>query len=159
MADATDHEKQLLKLEIEKHAHERWWQEDELVNQRTTWLLTTQAVLGTAYGFLLYRIAEVRYSFADPPVANAAHYIDVLLMLTHFLAVIGIGSATMSMAGIFAACRAQYALRNNSPFLGVTPGTTAVGQLVAVGTPVLFIMAWIGSFLLTWLVSDWTPGR
>jgi hypothetical protein len=61
-----DVERNTYKLEANKHTQERWWQEDELVNQRTTWLLTTQGVLGTAYGFLVYRIAEVKYTVVWP---------------------------------------------------------------------------------------------
>lgn len=146
---------QQLNLEIEKHAHERWWHEDELVNQRTTWLLTTQGVLGTAYAFVLYRIAEVRYSLEIPAKFDVCPYIHKLSVFSNFLAAIGIGSSTMSLLGIIAACLAQHALRKKcGNYLGVTRRTTWMGHSVAVWTPILCVVAWMVAW--TWIhFSRW----
>ena len=131
-------------FEIKKHAHERWWHEYELINQRTTWLLTTQGVVGTAYGFILYRIAEVKYGVGDVPAHGPGAFIDSLSMLSDFLSAIGMGSSIMSAIGIYAACAAQKALKRKcGDYLGVTPKTTRMGQTVAVSTPGLCIAAWI----------------
>jgi hypothetical protein len=141
-----DVERDTFKLEANKHAHERWWQEDELVNQRTTWLLTTQGVLGTAYGFLLYRIAEVRYTLELQEKLEAGRFVDELERLAGIVAIIGIGSSGMSFMGILAACIAQHCLsRLHGNILGVNKWTTVAGQAVAVFTPLLCIGAW------TWL--------
>lgn len=130
-------------LEVIRHARERWWQEDELVNQRTTWLLTTQGVLGTAYGFLLYRIAEVEYTVELQEKLEARQYIDALASLAGIVAIIGIGSAIMSFIGILAACLAQHSLSKlYGNKIGVNEVTTVLGQTVAGFTPVLCIFAW-----------------
>ncbi len=150
MADEPGTEaKQSLALEIEKQAHERWWREDELVNQRMTWLLTTQGVLGTAFGFILYRIAEVNYAQEDPPKIDPSSYVDILTLLAKFLVAIGIVSSVMSGIGILAACLAQHSLRKQcGKFLGVTLWTTWMGHLVALFTPILFIFAWNNGAML-----------
>jgi hypothetical protein len=139
----VDFGQETYKLEASKHAHDRWWQEDELVNQRTTWLLTTQGVLGTAYGFLLYRIAEVKYTVELQEKLEAGLYIDALTTLANIVALIGSGSAFVSFIGILAACIAQHSLsklyRKN---LGVTKLTTWTGHAVAAATPLLCILAW-----------------
>jgi hypothetical protein len=150
-ASVTD--QRLITLEIEKHAHDRWWHEDELVNQRTTWLLTTQGVLGTAYGFILYRIAEVTYSLEISLKFNASKYIEALATLANFVVIIGVGSSFFSALGILAACIAQHALRKKcGSYLGVTRRTTIMGQGVALATPFLCMGAWIGSWLY---FQDW----
>jgi hypothetical protein len=157
MADEPDPgpESSSLQFEIKKHAHERWWREDELVNQRMTWLLTTQGVLGTAFGFILYRIAEVNYSLESPPKLYTVHYVNILSLFSNFLVAIGIGSSFMSFMGILAACLAQYSLRKQcGDFLGVTVWTTWMGHLVAVFTPILCVIAWnYGLLLLLILIT------
>lgn len=150
--EASNDKQSHFDFEIQKHAHERWWHEDELVNQRTTWLLTTQGVLGTAYGFVRYRIAEVKYrSLELPQNSDSSLYVDTLSMFSKFLATIGVGSSLMSLLGIFAACLAQNALRQQcGSYLGVTERTTMIGQFVAISTPVLCICAWIVACVYFW---------
>jgi predicted alpha/beta-hydrolase family hydrolase len=131
-------------LEIEKHARERWWHEDDLVNQRTTWLLTTQGILAAGYAFLRYRIAEL---LEGRPLAQIdpfrRNYVGELETLANAIALVGLVSCAVTFLGIFAAVIAQRALAAQYPFvLGVTPGTTATGQLVGLATPVLCATAW-----------------
>lgn len=130
----------------ERHARERWWREDELVNQRTTWLLTTQAVLGTAYGFVRYRIAEItHWDFAKGPIDYVAGpYLETLGLFAYYLVCIGITGSSVSFVGILAAHQAQRSLRRQFPefSLGVTPFVTLVGHMTALATPFLFIVAW-----------------
>jgi hypothetical protein len=119
-----------------------------------TWLLTTQGVLGTAFGFMLYRIAEVNYALDDPPKFDPSNYVDILSLLAKFLVAIGIVSSVMSFIGILAACLAQHSLRKQcGKFLGVTLWTTWMGHLVALFTPILFIFAWNNGAMLLLVLS------
>ncbi len=134
-----------LNFEIEKHARERWWHEDNLVNQRTTWLLTTQGVLGTAFGFVKYRIAELSFRAIDKPVEfKLPDYVETLRVFADCLTAIGLVSALAAWAGIYAAHRAQRALQaSHGPYLGVTEHTTRLGYAVGLSTPMLCIVAWL----------------
>lgn len=141
----SDLEERRLAFEKEVHGRERWWREDELVNQRTTWLLTTQAVLGTAYGFVRYRIAEITHRNLDklPSEFNAGPYLDTLRLFASCLVAIGIVGSLVTFAGIYAAHRAQRSLQQQyTVSLGVTTFTTCLGHVTALATPFLFIVAW-----------------
>ena len=140
----SDFERQLA-FEKEIHGRERWWREDELVNQRTTWLLTTQAVLGTAYGFVRYRIAEIMHRNPAKELFDfdAGPYLDTLRLFASCLVAIGIVGSVVSFVGIYAAHQAQKALqRQYRKSLGVSVHTTRLGHLTALATPSLFIIAW-----------------
>jgi hypothetical protein len=141
----ADLEERRLAFEKEMHGRERWWREDELVNQRTTWLLTTQAVLGTAYGFVRYRIAEIAHrNLAKVPFDfDADRYLDTLRLFASFVVGIGIVGSVVSLAGIYAAHHAQKTLQQQySDTLGVSSLTTRMGHWAALATPLLFIFAW-----------------
>ena len=137
-------------FEVERHARERWWHEDELVNQRTTWLLTTQGVLGAAFGFIKYRVAELTFRMtAEKPEFDVKNYVETLVSLGNGLVAIGIVSSLVSLAGIYAANRAQHHLQTEiGRNLGVTEHTTRLGQIVALGTPCLCAVAWLLAFLI-----------
>lgn len=134
-----------LAFEKEVHGRERWWREDELINQRTTWLLTTQAVLGTAYGFVRYRIAELTHQNLAKglPDFDLKPYLETLRVFATCLVTIGIVSSLVTLMGIFAAQWAQKFLQKQyGRHLGVNPLTTRLGHLTALATPSLFIIAW-----------------
>ena len=144
-------EERRLAFDRERHARERWWREDELVNQRTTWLLTTQAVLGTAYGFVRYRIAEITHrNLAKTPYDyDPDRYLDTLRLFANCLVAIGIVGSIVSLIGIYAAHQAQRALqRHYGDYLGVSPTTTLMGHWTALATPLLFIVAWAMAFIV-----------
>jgi hypothetical protein len=136
----------------ELHGRERWWREDELVNQRITWLLTMQAVIGTAYGFVRYRIAEIMYWNLQkgPPDVDAVRYLDVLRLFAVCLVTIGIVGSVVSFAGICAAHHAQRTLQQqySDTALEVSSLTTGLGHLTALATPLLFICAWLAAAFL-----------
>jgi ABC-type multidrug transport system permease subunit len=134
-----------LNFEIERHARERWWHEDNLINQRTTWLLTTQGVLATAFGFVKYRAAELSFrSPSNTPEFKYDEYVQTLQIFSDGLAAIGIVSSLVSLIGIFAAQKAQRALqRTHGTYLGVASQTTRIGHFVAMFTPILCIAAWL----------------
>lgn len=139
------HDERRLAFEEEVHGRERWWREDELINQRTTWLLTTQAVLGTAYGFVRYRIAELTHQNLAKSLADfkLEPYLDTLRLFAHCLVAIGIIGSMVTLIGILAAHQAQRALqRQYRRPLGVTNLTTFLGHFTALATPALFIIAW-----------------
>lgn len=154
MSDEPRHTPEELRFvfDRERHARERWWREDELVNQRTTWLLTTQAVLGTAYGFVRYRIAEIAHRNPDkiPYDYDADRYLETLGLFAGCLVAIGMVGSIVSFFGIWAAHRAQKALQAHyTEFnLGVSPSTTRMGHWTARSTPLLFIIAWGFAFII-----------
>lgn len=141
-------EERRLNFEVEKHARERWWHEDELINQRTSWLLTTQGVLGTAFGFIKYRVAELTFKVPGAqPEFEYSKYIGTLKVFADALVAIGLLGATMSLLGIYAAKRAQGYLRSvYGAHLGVNPFTTRIGHFVSMSTPLLCILAWLVAF-------------
>lgn len=135
-------------LELEKHARERWWHEDDLVNQRTTWLLTTQGILAAGYAFLRYRIAEL---LEGRPLAQVdwfkRAYLQELETLANAIAIVGLVSCAVTFLGIFAAVAAQRALGRQYAFvLGVTRWTTLTGQIVGLATPALCALAWMAAW-------------
>ena len=139
-----------LNFDIEKHARERWWHEDHLVNQRTTWLLTTQGLLSGGFGFLRYRISEI--TDGNPfrtLVLNKQDYVSTLDRLSTSLFSIGFVSFLVSLAGIHAAVLAQQKLAEQYPYvLGVSKQTTRTGQFVARSTPSLCALAWLVAFVM-----------
>lgn len=129
----TDREK--LNLEIEKHAHARWWQEDNLVNHRLTWLLQSQALIFAGFGLLVSRTKQ--------DVVDAARS----ELLVQVLPWIGWISSIAVAIGIVAAAMAQQALRRfywrtHGLSLGVTPLTARGGRVPSYLLPVLFAGGW-----------------
>jgi hypothetical protein len=133
----------------------RWWREEELMNQRLTWLLTTQGLLSAAYGFLQYKLISPTEGKslsclpADPHEIRALHYFG------DGIAVIGLGSSVTSFVGILAAVWAQRILSSECQgfYLGVSPITTSMGQAVALLTPVLCAGAWVAAEVLIPLIT------
>jgi hypothetical protein len=128
--------KEQLDLEIQKHARQRWWHEDHLVNQRTTWLLTTQAVLGAAYGYVQNRIAEIHAGILYIPQDKVEAYLHALSQFSLGLLFLGF------LSGIFlplvSTLRAWLSavFRSNTPPLclalakaRLSGGTGQLGQL------------------------------
>jgi hypothetical protein len=137
-----------LDFEKEKHGRTRWWHEDHLINQRTTWLLTSQGLLAGGFAFLRYRIAELAQGHPLTTLSLPLQtYIGTLETLANALFAIGFVSSLVSMAGIGAAIGAQRTLaKQYSQKLGVASWTTFVGQVVAISTPVLCALAWFLAF-------------
>ena len=128
----------------EEHGRQRWWHEDGLVNQRITWLLTTQGVVAGAYGFLVYRICGVAFGAAESmPTGDVDGYLAMLSRYAGLLVIIGIVTSFVSFAGTAAACLAQYLIARKYQFgTGVSAFTTLLGWCTALATPVLCMVAW-----------------
>lgn len=125
-------EAEKLDLEDERSARARWWHEDNLVNQRLTWLLQSQVLLFAGYGVLVR--GEV--SASDPEKAVA---------LIRALPVIGLLVGILIALGIRAAWFAQEKLQESYGeriHLGVCEQTTQIGRLPAGYLPFVFIASW-----------------
>ena len=132
-----------------REGRERWQHEDQLVNERTTFLLKFQGALGGAYGYLLYRVADVHTFGVAHACADIGSFLANLNRLSMCLLAIGLVSALAALAGILAANRAQDELnRQYKCNLGVSALTTQLGHAVAVATPIICIVAWLGSLIL-----------
>lgn len=135
---------------VERHARERWWHEEELINQRLGWLLTAQGVIGAGYAWLMHRIAEIATEVAKAPSAEIrsalSAYRERLIELSGALWGIGVVMAAFVFVGVLAAVFAQRSLREHyrhHPFqLGISAGTTIAGQAVAVSVPLVCMLAW-----------------
>lgn len=132
-------------------ARERWRHEDELINQRLTWLLSAHALLGAGYAWLRYRVAEVRLDLkaqAAPPQAlldEVPRYLAQLDELMGFLALVGLGVTLLVGLGIVAACMAQNRLKRDHPglALGVSRLTTNLGRCTALAVPAACLLGWV----------------
>jgi hypothetical protein len=149
-------ELQKLEFEKEKHARERWWHEDCLVNQRTTWLIQIEGVLGAAYSFLRYRVVEVAAGIVQgmgstsKPTLETSNYLATLNQFERALQFVGTSFSILLLVGIVAARNAQVALQRQHPqyFLGVTHETTGWGHIASVAIPTVCVAAWVFSFIL-----------
>jgi hypothetical protein len=114
------------------------------VNQRITWLLTTQGVVGGAYGFVVYRVCGVAFGAADSmPAGDVDEYLATLAGYAGLLVNIGLVTSAVSLAGTAAACLAQYFIARKYRFgVGVSGVTTAIGWGTALSTPILCVAAW-----------------
>src|SRR6185312_17423895 len=91
-------EREKLDFERECHARDRWWQEDRLINQRLTWLLTSHGVIGAGYAWLKHRISEIHVEVVGLQeckdklqLLNAKlHYKEQLVELSDLLVVLGL---------------------------------------------------------------------
>lgn len=132
-------------------ARDRWRHEDELINQRLTWLLSAHALLGAGYAWLRYRQAEVRLEFQKlaptPPalLAEVQRYLAELDELMGFLALVGLGVTLLVGLGIVAACLAQNRLKRDHPglVLGVSRLTTNLGRCTALAVPAACLLGWV----------------
>lgn len=132
-------------------ARDRWRHEDELINQRLTWLLSAHALLGAGYAWLRYRVAEVRLDLAaqdKPPQSlrdEVPRYLAQLDELMGFLALVGLGVTLLVGLGIVAACMAQNRLKRDHPglALGVSRLTTNLGRCTALAVPAACLLGWV----------------
>jgi hypothetical protein len=143
-------EKEKLDLEREKHACKRWWQEDQLIHQRLSWLLTSHGVIGAGYAWLKHRIAEVGVELAtikcDPVLLEAQEaYRDQLIGLSEALVLIGLTISVLILLGVGSALWAQYILQGkyNMYELSVSKHTTRGGYVSALAMPIVCICAWV----------------
>lgn len=138
--DYTEHERAKLVLEAEKLffekekiAHSRWWQEDALVNNRLTWLLQSQVILFTAYGFL----ARGNTGNDTPPELKA---------LVAALPWLGLSVCIVIALGVQAAWGAQRFLGDYYAQLGISVGvhhkTTTGGRIPGYFMPSIFAGGW-----------------
>jgi hypothetical protein len=143
-------EREKLVFEKIKHARERWWQEDCLVNHRITWLLQTQGVIGTAYAFLRYRETDVVAGLVPGLVGSEKIrlYVETLRQFERILQLLGGLSAFFLLLGIGIACVAQHVLDRKYKINGldVSMMTTIGGQLAAVAMPLSCLLAWAISY-------------
>ena len=99
-------------LEIYRLCRAKIEHEDELVNQRLTWLITLQGLLFTAYGFSISAEAASLGSkgieIGASEAARGAYeaFMANLLSLRHGLSYLGIAVSFAALTGILAACRA-----------------------------------------------------
>ncbi len=121
------------KLEVEKHAHARWWQEDSLVNNRITWLLQSQILLIAVYGIF------ARF----PSKAGKDLELDQLLEMLPFL---GFSICLVISIGIHAAWEAQRILKEHylkqEIEIGVHNATNWGGKIAGYMLPLVFAGGW-----------------
>jgi hypothetical protein len=142
-------------IDKEQQATERWRHEDELINQRLTWLLSAHALLGSGYAWLKYRIAEItldaamRDAATQALTAPALKYTHEIARLMGFLAYVGVFVALFALMGLVAACVAQKRLQARYPTveLGVSQGTTNLGRCAALSLPAACLGGW--AYMLT----------
>jgi hypothetical protein len=149
--DAASLERIKLDFDKEKHARERWKHEDDLVNQRTTWLIQTQGVLGGAFAYLQFRITEVDAGLVTGLAASAkAPYISTLGQFSRGLQLIGFLSCAVLLLGIIAAHIAQTTLQREHPQykLGVASFTTTLGHGTAIAIPIACLAMWAFGYVL-----------
>jgi hypothetical protein len=137
---------QSVNADKESTIRSRWWREEDLVNQRLTWLFASHGLLAVGYAWLRYRIADIRYNpddFSDGPV-DATAYIRELQDLMNILAGVGAGVAFFVLCGLMAAWYAQRLIwaRNPELDLGASIGTTNTGRIVALCVPMACLFVW-----------------
>ena len=137
--------------------------EDELVNQRLTWLITLQGLLFTAYGFSISAEAAslgskgIEIGASDAARHSYEAFMTNLLTLRHGLSYLGIAVALAALTGILAACRAirddvaamqGLPVRNCSgqplfPRVASEGSANALGMTCAVSVPFMLAGVWI----------------
>ena len=137
--------------------------EDELVNQRLTWLITLQGLLFTAYGFSISaEAASLGSKGIEIGASEAArHSYDAfmknLFSLRHGLSYLGIAIAFAALTGILAACRAirdDVSVMHGLPVKDLAgkplfPGivnegsANALGMTCALSVPFMLASVWI----------------
>lgn len=126
-----------LEFDKEKHARERWWHEDALVNQRLNWLLTSQALLGAGYGYLQQRLAALS-SVSPPPDLKP------LQQISAGAPIFAIMLCIIILVGLQSAVWAQRKLQADHPQfqLGVGRKTTFGGHLTSRVVAIIFVLGW-----------------
>jgi ABC-type multidrug transport system permease subunit len=142
-------ERERLNFQKLVHARQRWWYEENLINQRLTWFFTSQGLLGLGFAWLKYRIAEI--VAAPSLVAKPVLYVAQLEQLSRFLLALGLVVSVFTLMGIGAAISAQQLMKDepeNAGFrLDVSSMTTSRGRIAAYSIPGISIAAWLASFI------------
>ena len=124
----NDMDERKLHLEQEKLAHSRWWQEDSLVNNRMTWLLTSQTILFAAYGVA---------------ISNGSSRLQPLI---HLLPWMALGIVIVIALGVHSAWNAQKVLQKEYEAKGIEVGvhraTTWGGRTPGWGLPIILVAGW-----------------
>src|SRR6185369_4079974 len=125
--------------EYEKH-RAQWLHEDELINHRLGWLLTSQTILFAGYGVIL----QAQVQGKSPIEFGSPHSrIDNMLRM---IAILGRLTSVLLLLSIFAAVLALRAIKRHGREL--YPDNTAfyLGVISPLGLPLVFFVAWV--FLL-----------
>jgi hypothetical protein len=151
-------------LEIYKVFRDYEKHENELLNHRTSWLVTIQSVLIATFGFSFQKFFEVA-TRADGSTHGRALIVDFKWFLVS-LAGVGILIAVWSWISIYTAIRAQRAIRKvyrrnfsaeetqfGLPHISGGGDTFAswFGGYLAVFLPWLLIVLW-GAILVYWIL-------
>lgn len=140
-----------LAFDVEKHARQRWWREEDLIRDRITWLLTSHGVVGAGYAWLKHRSAEllveVAKSSKDADLkASLLAYQTRIQDLSLGLWWIGIVVSIFILVGVTAAVAAQSQLKQQYKEAGfeleVSSFTTWLGHAVALALPALCMIGW-----------------
>ncbi len=113
---------------------DKWVHEDDLLDQRISWLLLSQTLLFAAYGVFM-QVTK------DSPYARKAG--QLLMWIPWF----GIALICNIFIAIIAAISAQYQVNTEGSRQGykvnVGGGLTWLGYIPPIALPVLFIVAWL----------------
>ena len=110
---------------------QKWEHEDNLINQRLTWLLNSQSLFFAAYAIALQAVSSPN---PDPRVYK---------FLTN-LPYIGITTCVLILLGVIAATNAMRLLKQDKRFtFDVRPSSTWTGLFPTYLLPVSFIFAWL----------------
>jgi len=114
-----------------KDLREKWTHEDNLINHRLGWLLTSQTILFAGYGVLLQKqqIPQERVSFMLTLIAGLGAVTSALLLLS-----------------VVAAIVALFALRKCNQKLNPDGIAFLLGIVTPIGLPLVFFVAWIVLF-------------
>lgn len=143
-------EREKLAFDKEKEARERWLHEDALVDQRITWLIQTQGVIGTAYAFLRYRVADILATPVGAQKLERQVHLETLHQFERILQLVGFITSLSMLIGVCAAFIAQIKLKQTFSryVLDVSSGTTAMGRAAGISMPAASVLAWIVSWVI-----------
>ncbi|MCP4367136.1 MAG: hypothetical protein GY797_03320 [Deltaproteobacteria bacterium] len=94
-----------------KQVYDRWTHEDNLINHRLTWLLTSQTIFFSGYGLIL------RYGLIKENIAG--NQLDIVLKLIPYL---GISTGLLVFFAILAAVKILHKLKKTNKFNGKSNG-------------------------------------
>ena len=100
-----------------------WWHEDQLINQRLTWLGVVESLLFASYGLA----ARLKISIGEE------------------IATVGMLSTLVVWVGVIGAIRAQIMIAKDYKlnFLGVSKASTFFGWTPPVMLPAIFLATWV----------------
>lgn len=132
----------------EKQIYERWTHEDNLINHRLTWLLTSQTIFLSGYG-LIVRYGVGKGSIADSNLDHVLELIPYIGISTGFLIFCAI------LAGVMVLCklkqRNHFNRKSNDQQLknryyrhyDLSYFSFFGGLVPALIMPILFVVSWI----------------